>query len=293
MPQTGCLFIGDVTALTGITAGRIRHYEAIGLIAPDHLDSGYRTFRPADVLLLLRIDLLRSLGMGLGAIRACLNDEPETLHAALVQHRLVLDGEHRRIERLLEAVDTALGHSDDDPSGSMARLATTQRDSIGMFGRLSRPLSDRAAVAYLKIFSSWELPVPPLFGQMVLPEQITELLERLVIADGHDALFARLRDLSTQVVALPPDDDAATRRLAREWVAEQLASPYPTAVADALGDCVPRLADLTVIQQGLRAWSESLSPQAGHFMHEVEAESERRNASVLGVIVVPRAADGG
>jgi DNA-binding transcriptional MerR regulator len=284
------LFIGDVTALTGITAGRIRHYEAIGLIAPDHLDSGYRTFRPADVLLLLRIDLLRSLGMGLGAIRACLNDEPETLHAALVQHRLVLDGEHRRIERLLEAVDTALGHSDDDPSGSMARLATTQRDSIGMFGRLSRPLSDRAAVAYLKIFSSWELPVPPLFGQMVLPEQITELLERLVIAD---ALFARLRDLSTQVVALPPNDDAATRRLAREWVAEQLAFPYPTAVADALGDCVPRLADLTVIQQGLRAWSESLSPQAGQFMHEVEAESERRNASVLGVIVVPRAADGG
>ncbi len=292
MPQPGCLFIGDVTALTGITAGRIRHYEAIGLIAPDHLNSGYRTFRPADVLLLLRIDLLRSLGMGLGAIRACLNDEPETLHAALVQHRLVLDGERRRIERLLEAVDTALGHSDDDPSGSMARLATTQRDSIGMFGRLSRPLSDRAAVAYLKIFSSWELPVPLLFGQMVLPEQITELLERLVMADGHDALFARLRDLATQVVALPPDDDAA-RRLARGWVAEQLAYPFPAAVSAALGDCVPRLADLTVIQRGLRAWSESLSPQAGRFMHEVEAESERQNASVLGVIVMPRAADGG
>ena len=291
MPQPGCLFIGDVTALTGVTAGRIRHYEAIGLIAPDHLNSGYRPFRPADVLLLLRIDLLRSLGMGLGAIRACLNDEPETLHAALVQHRLVLDGERRRIERLLEAVDTALGHSDDDPSGSMARLATTQRDSIGMFGRLSRPLSDRAAVAYLKIFSSWELPVPPLFGQMVLPEQITELLERLVMANGHDALFARLRDLATQVVALPPGDNAA-RRLARGWVAEQLAYPFPTAVAAALGDCVPRLADLTVIQQGLRAWSESLSPQAGRFMHEVEAESERQNASVLGVIVVPRAADG-
>jgi DNA-binding transcriptional MerR regulator len=291
VPQPGCLFIGDVTALTGVTAGRIRHYEAIGLIAPDHLNNGYRTFRPADVLLLLRIDLLRSLGMGLGAIRACLNDEPETLHAALVQHRLVLDGERRRIERLLEAVDTALGHSDDDPSGSMARLATTQRDSIGMFGRLSRPLSDRAAVAYLKIFSSWELPVPPLFGQMVLPEQITELLERLVMANGHDALFARLRDLATQVVALPPGDDAA-RRLARGWVAEQLAYPFPTAVAAALGDCVPRLADLTVIQQGLRAWSESLSPQAGRFMHEVEAESERQNASVLGVIVVPRAADG-
>ena len=49
MPQPGSLFIGDVTALTGITAGRIRHYETIGLIAPDHLESGYRTFRPADV----------------------------------------------------------------------------------------------------------------------------------------------------------------------------------------------------------------------------------------------------
>ncbi|HEY1989826.1 MAG TPA: MerR family transcriptional regulator [Acidimicrobiales bacterium] len=288
MAQPGSLFIGDVTALTGITAGRIRHYESIGLISPDHLDSGYRTFRPDDVLLLLRIDLLRSLGMGLEAIRACLNDEQETLHAALVQHRLVLDDERRRIESLLEAVDHALGQTDDDPSGSMARLATSQRDSIGMFGRLSRPLSGRAAAAYLEIFSSWELPVPPLFGQMVLPEQVTELLERLVAAPGHEMLFARLRSLATQVVGLPPDDDDTTRRLAREWVAEQLASPFPEAVAVALDDFVPRLADLTVIQQGLRAWSESLSPQAGTFMHEVEAESARRNAWVLGVIVVPR-----
>jgi DNA-binding transcriptional MerR regulator len=288
MPQPGSLFIGDVTALTGITAGRIRHYETIGLISPDHLDSGYRTFRPDDVLLLLRIDLLRSLGMGLEAIRACLNDEQETLHAALVQHRLVLDDERRRIESLLEAVDHALGQTDDDPSGSMARLATSQRDSIGMFGRLSRPLSGLAAAAYLEIFSSWELPVPPLFGQMVLPEQVTELLERLVAAPGHEMLFARLRSLATQVVGLPPDDDDTTRRLAREWVAEQLASPFLEAVTVALDDFVPRLADLTVIQQGLRAWSESLSPQAGTFMHEVEAESARRNASVLGVIVVPR-----
>ncbi|MGH9098413.1 MAG: MerR family transcriptional regulator [Acidimicrobiales bacterium] len=287
MPRPGFLFIGDVTALTGITAGRIRHYETIGLISPDHLDSGYRTFRPDDVLLLLRIDLLRSLGMGLGAIRACLNDEQETLHAALVQHRLVLDDERRRIESLLEAVDNALGQTDDDPSGSMARLATSQRDSIGMFGRLSRPLSGRAAAAYLEIFREWELPVPPLFGQMVLPEQVTELLERLVAAPGHEMLFARLRSLADQVVGLPPDDDDTTRRLAREWVAEQLASPFPEAVAVALDDFVPRLADLTVIQQGLRAWSESLSPQAGTFMHEVEAESERRHASVLGVIVVP------
>ena len=288
MPQPGSLFIGDVTALTGITAGRIRHYETIGLISPDHLDSGYRTFRPADVLLLLRIDLLRSLGMGLDAIRACLNDEQETLHAALVQHRLVLDNERRRIDSLLEAVDNALGQTDDDPSGSMARLATSQRDSIGMFGRLSRPLSAQAAAAYLEIFSSWDLPVPPLFGQMLLPEQVTELLERLVSAPGHEMLFARLRRLATQVVGLPPDDDHTTRRLARDWVAEQLASPFPGAVAIALDDFVPRLADLTVIQQGLRAWSESLSAQAGTFMHEVEAESERRNAWVLGVIVVPR-----
>ena len=101
-------------------------------------------------------------------------------------------------------------------------------------------------------------------------------------------LFGRLRSLAAQVVALPPDDDDTTRRLAREWVAEQLAAPFPEAVALALDDFVPRLADLTVIQQGLRAWSESLSPQAGTFMHEVEAESERLNASVLGVIVVPR-----
>ncbi|HUY61019.1 MAG TPA: MerR family transcriptional regulator, partial [Candidatus Dormibacteraeota bacterium] len=59
------LTIGDVAALTGITPGRIRHYEARGLVSLAHAPSGYRFFRAADVLRLLHIDLLRSLGFGL------------------------------------------------------------------------------------------------------------------------------------------------------------------------------------------------------------------------------------
>jgi DNA-binding transcriptional MerR regulator len=38
------LLIGDVTALTGIASGRIRHYEKIGLLRAEHLSNGYRIF---------------------------------------------------------------------------------------------------------------------------------------------------------------------------------------------------------------------------------------------------------
>jgi DNA-binding transcriptional MerR regulator len=290
------LLIGDVTALTGISAGRIRHYESLGLLAPAHLESGYRTFSPEDVLLLLRIDLLRSLGMSLNEIRDVVGDEPGPLRQALEQHRAVLDAERRRIEHLLAAVDRALaepaagaassnGHVADEQA-LMARMATTHRDSLGLLGRLSRPLSPEAAAVFARVLGPWDLPVPPLFGQMVLPEPISDLLERLAAAADLKALFARLYELAQQVMALP-HDDAAAERLATTWVNEQLTSPLPPAVSKVLAETVPSLTDLPVVRHGFLAWAESLSPIAGHFMREVERLAAKHDAHVLGVIVVP------
>ena len=65
--------IGDVAALTGIASGRIRHYEKIGLLRAEHLSNGYRVFDVDQVLDLLRIDLMRSLGVSINDIARLLD----------------------------------------------------------------------------------------------------------------------------------------------------------------------------------------------------------------------------
>ena len=70
------LLIGDVTALTGIASGRIRHYEKIGLLRAEHLSNGYRVFDVEQVLDLLRIDLMRSLGVSINDIQRLIDGGP-------------------------------------------------------------------------------------------------------------------------------------------------------------------------------------------------------------------------
>ncbi|SRR5713226_1072350 len=209
MPGTTSLHIGDVSALTGILAGRIRHYEAQELIVPGHLASGYRTFSVDDVLRLLHIDLLRSLGMGLRDIRASVGSDSLGLRDALERHRDALTAQQRRLKLLLDAVDQALAEPDRDPQELVGRLASAHRESLGAFGRLERPLSTEAAETYRQLLGGWDLPVPELFAQMLLPEPVSELLERLASTPGREVLFDRLRGLAERVIAVVIAGDTA------------------------------------------------------------------------------------
>lgn len=164
------LLIGDVTALTGIASGRIRHYEKIGLLRAEHLSNGYRVFDVEQVLDLLRIDLMRSLGVGINDIQRLVDGGHTTLADLLDEHRGLLVRQRDRLDQLIAAIDRAAGGSADDLNEHiLRRLATTHRDSIGVIGRLSAPLPAPVAAMYADLFDEWELPVPALFGQMVLP----------------------------------------------------------------------------------------------------------------------------
>ena len=288
MPGATYLQIGDVSALTGILPGRIRHYESQRLIAPGHLESGYRTFSVDDVLRLLHIDLLRSLGMGLGDIRASVGSDPVGLRDALERHRDALTAQQRRLELLMGAVDQALAEPDGDPQAIVIRLAVAHRQSLGVFGRLERPLSTEAAETYRRLFGAWDLPVPGLFGQMLLPEPVTELLERLACTAGHELLFDRLRGLAERVIAVViAGDAAAAEALGVEWVVEELAAPHSALIADVLRETFPKLRDLPVARSGFVAWAESMSPLAARVLVTIEAEARRHHAEVLGAIVMP------
>ena len=70
--------IKEVEMQTGITKANIRYYESQGLISPNRESNGYRTYDESHVKELLRIKLLRSLGLSIESIKA-LSDGKTTL----------------------------------------------------------------------------------------------------------------------------------------------------------------------------------------------------------------------
>lgn len=284
------LLIGDVTALTGIASGRIRHYEKVGLLRAEHLSNGYRVFDVEQVLDLLRIDLMRSLGLGINDIQRLLDGGRTTLAGLLDEHRAVLLRQRERLDQLIAAIDQSRAAADcpgtDVNQDILRKLATTHRHSIGVIGRLSAPLSAPVAAMYADLFDEWDLPVPGLFGQMVLPPAASTLLAELAEIPGRQALFDRLHKLASDVIALG-DNRAAATDLARRWIDQQLADPLPDDVVRVLRRVQPSLQGDPVIVQGFRAWAGSINPAAAHFLDEIGAETARRGLEAVSVIVLP------
>jgi DNA-binding transcriptional MerR regulator len=286
------LLIGDVTALTGIASGRIRHYEKIGLLRAEYLSNGYRVFDVEQVLELLRIDLMRSLGVGINDIQRLLDGRQTTLAELLDEHRTLLVRERDRLDQLIAALDECCDESRaatgvaDLNEHILRRLATRHRDSIGVIGRLTAPLSPSVTAMYAHLFDEWELPVPALFGQMALPAAASTLLAQLAETPGHQVLFDRLRKLASDVISLDENDSAATE-LARTWIDQQMADPLPDDVVSVLRGVQPLLEREPVMVQGFRAWAGSISPAAADFLDEIARETARRGLEAVSVIVLP------
>ena len=290
----GLLKIGEAATLTGVSPGRIRHYQSQGLIQPARSLSGYRYFSADDLVRILQIDLLRSLGMGLSDIRNSLPGQlqEDSLRAALKRHRTTLQAERDRLGRLLAAVDLAL-ESEDASAESVATLLasanSTPRDSLGIFGRLCKPLSEEAAGIYQEILGGgWGLPVPSIFGRMLLPAAVTDLLEQVAHAEGYQELFRRVRDLAAAILQLsspPSPGPPHPQKLAVDWLESLTRAPLPEEVQSALDQTIPRIRGLEVLNQGFQLWAESISPPAAEVLRSLEEEVERRALMVLGVLV--------
>ena len=75
--------IQEVEARTGLPRATVRYYEREGLLSPKRLENGYRDYSEDNTTTLLRIKLLRELGIALEDIRALQRGEaelPDTLH---------------------------------------------------------------------------------------------------------------------------------------------------------------------------------------------------------------------
>lgn len=90
--------INDLEHKTGLDRATIRYYENEGLIQPERLENGYRNYSDEDLEDLLKIKLLRQLGMSLEQIRK-LQQGSADFSAALNQHVLVLERKMGAIQR--------------------------------------------------------------------------------------------------------------------------------------------------------------------------------------------------
>lgn len=88
--------IKEVEQLTGITKANIRYYESQGLISPNRESNGYRTYDESHVNELLKIKLLRTLGLTIESIKA-LCDGKISLEEALSERKSQFQEQHQEL----------------------------------------------------------------------------------------------------------------------------------------------------------------------------------------------------
>ncbi len=69
--------IQEVELVTGLDRTTVRFYESEGLVIPQRLDNGYRSYCDQDIDLLLKIKLLRKLGLSLQQIQQLQNEQED------------------------------------------------------------------------------------------------------------------------------------------------------------------------------------------------------------------------
>ena len=100
--------IQEIARLTGTTSRALRHYDAIGLLAPSRVASaGTRWYDDDALVRLQRILLLRDLGLGLPDIARVLDSERDET-AALHRHLDWLRTEQHRLDRQIAAVEATI-----------------------------------------------------------------------------------------------------------------------------------------------------------------------------------------
>ena len=62
--------IKEIETLSGLPRANIRYYESEGLITPKRAENGYREYSQADAEVLLRVKLLRALGLRIDTIKS-------------------------------------------------------------------------------------------------------------------------------------------------------------------------------------------------------------------------------
>ncbi len=119
--------IGEVADRTGLTRRTLRHYDDLGLLVPATRSSGdYRLYDEDDLLRLLQIQSLKSLGLSLPEIAAALADPDLDAGTTLRSHLVALEESLEAQRRLIDRLRTLAASEDRSWEDVLAAIAMTQ-----------------------------------------------------------------------------------------------------------------------------------------------------------------------
>lgn len=95
--------IGAFSRLSHISARMLRHYDALGLLRPAHVDEStlYRYYDEAQLSSLMQIETLKGYGFSLAQVRELLALPPEALSRRIQERRVEA---YRELEKLRESL---------------------------------------------------------------------------------------------------------------------------------------------------------------------------------------------
>lgn len=93
----------EIQNKTGLTRKAIEYYEDKGLINPHRLENGYKDYTEKDLDILVKVSILRKLGVSLSEIKQCVLYNISTLSSVLrmKEHQLEVDERRKNILELI------------------------------------------------------------------------------------------------------------------------------------------------------------------------------------------------
>lgn len=109
--------IAEVARMSGVTSRTLRHYDQIGLLAPDHVGTnGYRYYEVDQLLRLQQILILRRLDLGLPQIAEVLGGQADQVEA-LRGHLRQLLAEQDRLGTIIATVTRTISELETTQGG--------------------------------------------------------------------------------------------------------------------------------------------------------------------------------
>ena len=173
--------INEVERRVGITKKNIRFYEDQGLINPGRNDSnGYREYSEADVEFLLKIKLLRRLGVPIEEIRKMLAGKL-TLSDCMDRHQVYLNHEKHNLELTGEVCqrlkDSEVSLSDLEADSYLTQLDEMEKGGIRFMNVTKTDIAKKkrgariAAIVMIVLVIIWDLIIvtASIYDPMPLP----------------------------------------------------------------------------------------------------------------------------
>lgn len=209
----GRLSVKEVAELAGVTPRTVRYYHSIGLLAePARDSSGYRRYGGKEVVELVRIVRLRSVGMPLPQIAervAASDSDDASLVGALTSLADELDAE---VTRLTTTRDRLREMANAEPFDQPVKVLTHALQNQGLLGPADRLRSgEQLAATVLDALHPEGMPgllaqASRLLGDSTVVASVRPLRSRLRKLGAHST-EEEIAALASEVAALLPADD--------------------------------------------------------------------------------------